>query len=59
MLLLHDAAVELVAGKLLGFEDRIAPGLEAGEALVEPPRDAAIEPDGGLRKDSPGSAGRG
>ena len=48
MLLLHDAAVELVAGKLLGLEDRVAPGLEAGEALVEPPRDAAIEPDGGL-----------
>src|SRR6185437_4371487 len=50
VLLLHDAAVELVAGNLLGLEDRIAPGLEAGKAVVEPPRDAAVEPDGGLGK---------
>ena len=49
-MLLYDAAVDFMAGKLLGFEDRIAPGLEAGKAVVEPPRDAAVEPDGGLGK---------
>ena len=50
MLLLHDAAVELVARELLGLEDRIAPGLEAAKALVEPARDAAVEPYRGLRE---------
>ena len=50
VLLLHDAAVELVAGNLLGLKDRIAPGLEASKTFVEPPRDAAVEPDGGLGK---------
>ena len=50
MLLLHDAAVELVARNLLLIEDRVAPFLEGGEALVEAPRRAAIEPDGGLRE---------
>ena len=50
MLLLHDAAIELVARRLLVVEDRVAPLLEVGEAFVEPPRRAVIEPDGGLRK---------
>jgi hypothetical protein len=44
MLLLHDTSPELVAFELLGLEDGVAPGLESGEALVQPPRDAAIEP---------------
>src|SRR6185295_3512586 len=42
VLLLHDAAVELVTGDLLGLEDRVAPSLEAGKVVVEPPRDAAV-----------------
>ena len=50
MLLLHDAPLELVARGLLLVEDRIAPGLEGGEALVEAPRGATIEPDGRSRE---------
>jgi hypothetical protein len=44
MLLLHDPPPELVTFKLLGLEEGVTPGLESGEALVQPPRDAAIEP---------------
>ena len=50
MFLLDDAAIELVARNLLLIEDRIAPLLESGEALVEAARRAVIEPDGGLRE---------
>ena len=50
VLLLHDAAVELVAFDLLRLQDRIAPRLESGEALVEPPRGAAVEPHRRLRQ---------
>ncbi len=50
MLLLHDAAVELVAFDLLGLQDRVAPRLEGGEALVEPARGAAVEPHRRLRE---------
>ena len=46
MLFLDDAPVELVALDFLFFELGVAPGLEGGEALVEPARAAAIEPDG-------------
>jgi hypothetical protein len=44
MLFLHYAAVELVAFDLLGLEDRVAPGLEGGEALVQQAGGAAVEP---------------
>ena len=50
MLFLHDAAVELVALELLGLEDLVAPRLERAEALVEPARDAAVEPQRRLRQ---------
>ena len=50
MLLVGDLAVELVPVALLFFEERVAPGLEGGKALLDPPRDTAIEPDGGLRQ---------
>jgi hypothetical protein len=50
VLLLNDAPVELMACRLLFVEDRVAPFLEGGEAFVEPPRRAAIEPDRRLRK---------
>src|SRR5690349_11721022 len=49
MLLLNDAAVELVASSLLIVEDRVAPFLEVGEAFVEAARRAAVEPHCGLR----------
>ena len=45
VLLRGDLAVELVAVALLLLEHRVAPGLEGGEALVEPAGDAAVEPD--------------
>ena len=35
-----------MARDLLLFEQRVAPGFEGGEALIEPARAAAIEPDG-------------
>jgi hypothetical protein len=45
-----DLAVELVALALLLLQDFVAPGLEGGEALIEPACDAAVEPDGGARQ---------
>ncbi len=47
VLLAHDLASELVLLALFLFEDRVAPFLEMREPLVQPPRPAAVEPDGG------------
>ena len=46
VLLGDDAPVELVPFGLLLLEDSVAPGLEGSEALLQPARRAAIEPDG-------------
>ena len=46
MLFVDDAPVELVALDFLFLELGVAPRLEGGEALIEPARAAAIEPDG-------------
>ena len=50
MLLLHDAAVELVALQFLGVENPVAPDLECAEALVQQPGLAAVEPQRVLRQ---------
>jgi len=47
VLLGGDLAVELVLVPLLLLEEGVAPRLEAGEALVDPARLAAVEPDRG------------
>ncbi len=45
MLLGDDLAVELVLVALLLGQDLVAPRLELGEAALDPPRPAAVEPD--------------
>ena len=58
VLLAHDLAAELVLLALLLLEDRVAPFLEMREALVQPPRPAAVEPDRRAATRARGSAGR-
>ena len=50
VLLLGNSAVELVPVALFLVEERVAPGLERGEAGLEAPRLAAVEPDGRVRQ---------
>ena len=50
MLLLDDAAVELVAREFLLLEQRVAPRLEGGETLVEAAGAATVEPNGRARQ---------
>jgi hypothetical protein len=49
MFLAHDLAGKLVLVALFFLQDRVAPFLEMGKTLVEPPCAAAIQPDGGAR----------
>ena len=59
VLLVGDPAVELVAVAFLFLQHLVAPGLEIGEAAIEPPRHAAVEPHRRLATGSRGSAGHG
>ena len=59
MFLGDDLAVELVLVALFLGQHLVAPGFELAKAALEPPRLAAIEPDGGARERCTGSAGRG
>ena len=56
---LRDLAVALVALGIFLLQHRVAPVFEAGEALFQPPRLAAIQPHHGAGKDFPESAGHG
>ena len=58
VLLARDLAAELVAVALLLLQDLVAPGLEGGEAAVDPPGHAAVEPDDGAVS-ARATAGRG
>ena len=48
MFFIGDLPVELVAVALLLLQHLIAPGLELAKALVEAPRRAPVDPDGGV-----------
>ena len=45
-----DLAVELLRVALLLLQLRVAPGLELAKPTLKPPRNAAVEPDGGGRQ---------
>ena len=49
MFLAHDLPAKLVLVALFLFQNLVAPFLEMAEALVQPARLAAVEPDRGTR----------